>query len=97
MENLTEKEVTNILEDLVHQRFSIESLKKHLEEKFGASIELEDVTRDKDDCDSSDHNIMFNLDARGIFCDGDVYFLMLRQPDYLNNSIYVTEVGYEFG
>jgi hypothetical protein len=57
---------------------------------------IEDVTEGKDECDTSDYNLMCCLDAHGIFCDIDIYFLRLRKPDYDNNTIYVTEVGWEF-
>jgi hypothetical protein len=90
--------VIQILEGLVHYRFSLESLAEHLQKEFklDAPMVIEDVTDNKDECDTSDYNLMCCLDAHDIFCDIDIYFLMLRKPDFENNTIYVTEVGYEF-
>ena len=90
--------VIQILEGLVHDRFSMESLAVHLQNEFDLEkhLEIEDVTDNKDECDTSDYNLMCCLDAHGIFCDIDIYFLRLRKPDNDNNTIYVTEVGWEF-
>jgi hypothetical protein len=90
--------VIQVLEGLVYNRFSMESLNEHLQKEFklDAPMVIEDVTEGKDECDTSDYNLMCCLDAHGIFCDIDIYFLRLRKPDYDNNTIYVTEVGWEF-
>ena len=90
--------VIQILEGLVYHRFSLESLAEHLQKEFklDAPMVIEDVTDNKDECDTSDYNLMCCLDAHKIFCDIDIYFLMLRKPDFENNTIYVTEVGWEF-
>jgi len=90
--------VIQVLEGLVHDRFSMESLAVHLQNEFDLEkhLEIEDVTDNKDECDTNDYNLMCCLDAHGIFCDIDIYFLRLRKPDYNNNTIYVTEVGWEF-
>jgi hypothetical protein len=39
---------------------------------------------------------MLCLDTKDIFCDIDIYFLLLRSTDDNNNTIYITEVNYEF-
>ena len=90
--------VIQILEGLVGSRFSLESLAVHLQHEFDLEkhLVIEDVTDNKDECDTSDYNLMCCLDAHEIFCDIDIYFLKLRKPDYNNNTIYVTEVGWEF-
>ena len=90
--------VIQILEGLVHYRFSMESLAEHLQKEFKLDepMVINDVTDDKDECDTSDYNLMCTLDAHDIFCDIDIYFLKLRKTDYDDNTIYVTEVGYEF-
>ncbi len=95
---MKQKKVIKILEDLVFHRFSMESLAEHLQGKFklDAPMVIEDVTDGKDECDTSDYNLMCCLEKKDIFCDIDVYFLKLRKPDYDGNTIYVTEVGYEF-
>lgn len=90
--------VIQILEGLVYDRFSMESLAERLQKEFklDAPMVIEDVTDNKDECDTSDYNLMCCLDAHDIFCDIDIYFLKLRKPDYQGNTIYVTEVGWEF-
>jgi len=90
--------VIQSLEGVVFHRFSMESLAVHLQNEFDLEkhLVIEDVTDNKDECDTSDYNLMTCLDAHGIFCDIDIYFLKLRKPDYYNNTIYVTGVGYEF-
>ena len=94
----TETEIIIILENLVHNRFSLESLNKHLQKEFDLKkpLIIEDVTNIKDECDKSDFNLMLCLDTKDIFCDIDIYFLLLRSTDDNNNTIYITEVNYEF-
>jgi hypothetical protein len=95
---MTQKKVTKVLEGLVHRRFSLESLKELIEIQLHLKnpITLSDVTADKDECDTCDHNLMFNLNEHGIFCDIDIYFLPLRKENEFGDTILVTEVGYEF-
>ena len=90
--------VIQILEGLVHYRFSLESLAEHLQKEFklDAPMVIEDVTPYKDECDTSDYNLMCCLEKKNIFCDIDIYYLKLRKPNYDNDRIYVTEVGWEF-
>jgi hypothetical protein len=95
---MTHKDVIKVLEGLVHRRFSLESLEVMLQNELylDKHLGLVDVTADKDECDTSDHNLMVNLDAHGIFCDIDIYFLPLRKTSEFGDTILVTEVGYEF-
>lgn len=95
---MKQKKVVKILEDLVGSRFSLETLSKYLQGEFklDAPMVIEDVTEGKDECDNSDYNLMCCLEKKDIFCDIDVYYLKLRKTDDNGNTIYITEVGYEF-
>lgn len=95
---MTEKKVIQILEGLVGSRFSMESLNTHLQNEFNLEehLEIEDVTEDKDENDTTDWNLMCCLDAHGIFCDIDIYFLKLRKRNIFGEDFQVVEVGYEF-
>jgi hypothetical protein len=95
---MKQKKVINVLENLVGKRFCLETLEMELKERFKLDdyIGIVDVTPDKDECDTSDWNLMGCLNAKGIFCDFDIYFLNLRKKDWDGNTFYVTEVGYEF-
>jgi hypothetical protein len=90
--------VIQILEGLVGSRFSMETLNTHLQNEFNLEkhLEIEDVTKYKDECDTSDYNLMCCLDAHGIFCDIDIYFLKLRKRNIFGEDFQVVEVGYEF-
>ena len=95
---MTEKKVIQILEGLVGSRFSMESLNTHLQNEFNLEkhLEIEDVTDGKDENDTTDWNLMCCLDAHGIFCDIDIYFLKLRKRNVFGEDFQVVEVGYEF-
>jgi len=95
---MTEKKVIQILEGLVGSRFSMETLNTHLQNEFNLEkhLEIEDVTEGKDENDTTDWNLMCCLDAHGIFCDIDIYFLRLRKRNVFGEDFQVVEVGYEF-
>ena len=95
---MTEKKVIQILEGLVGSRFSMETLNTHLQNEFNLEkhLEIEDVTEGKDENDTTDWNLMCCLDAHGIFCDIDIYFLKLRKRNIFGEDFQVVEVGYEF-
>jgi hypothetical protein len=95
---MTEKKVIQILEGLVGSRFSMETLNTHLQNEFNLEkhLEIEDVTEGKDENDTTDWNLMCCLDAHGIFCDIDIYFLKLRKRNVFGEDFQVVEVGYEF-
>lgn len=90
--------VIQILEGLVNSRFTMETLHTHLQKEFklDTPMVIEDVTNDKDECDTCDWNLMCCLDAHGIFCDIDIYFLKLRKRNIFGEDFQVVEVGYEF-
>lgn len=95
---LEQKNIELFLEDLVGLRFSMKSLNVYLQEKLNLDkpLEIVDVTQNKDECDLTDYNLMFELSFGNIFCDVDIYFLKLRKPDLGENTMHITEVGYEF-
>lgn len=85
------------LERLVHKRFSVESLEKKLSEIFGGEeIHIELGYLDVQDETASDWNYMFTSEQDVIGGDFDIYVLMHRNKDNNGNTMYVTEVGYEF-
>ena len=90
--------VIQILEGLVGCRFSMETLHTHLQNEFNLEkhLEIEDVTEGKHECDTTDWNLMCCLDAHGIFCDIDIYFLKLRKRNIFGEDFQVVEVGWEF-
>ena len=76
----------------------METLNTHLQNEFNLEkhLEIEDVTDGKDECDTTDWNLMCCLDAHGIYCDIDIYFLKLRKRNIFREDFQVVEVGYEF-
>ena len=85
------------LEGLVHNRFSVESLEKKLSEIFGGEeIHIELGYLDVKDETASDWNYMFTSEQDVIGGDFDIYVLMHRNKDINGNTMYVTEVSYEF-
>ena len=90
-------DIINKLEKLVHKRFSVESLEKKLSEIFGGEeIHIELGYLDVEDETASDWNYMFTSEQDVIGGDFDIYVLMQRNKDNNGNTMYVTEVGYEF-
>ena len=90
-------DIINKLEKLVHNRFSVESLEKKLSEIFGGEeIHIELGYIDVEDETAPDWNYMFTSEQDVIGGDFDIYVLMQRNKDWNGNTMYVTEVGYEF-
>ena len=90
-------DIINKLEKLVHNRFSIESLEKKLSEIFGGEeIHIELGYLDVKDETASDWNYMFTSEQDVIGGDFDIYVLMQRNKDINGNTMYVTEISYEF-
>lgn len=82
------------LENLVHHRFNKETLEKKLTEIFDEDIHLELGCEDVEYL--SDWNYMFSCEQEDIRGDFDIYVLMHKNRDCWNNTLYVTEVAYEF-
>ena len=90
-------DIINKLEKLVHNRFSVESLEKKLSEIFGGEeIHIELGYIDVEDETAPDWNYMFTSEQDVIGGDFDIYVLMQRNKDWNGNTMYVTEVSYEF-
>ena len=98
-DDIVERQISiiNRLEKLVHNRFSVESLEKKLSEIFGGeNIHIELGYIDVEDETAPDWNYMFTSEQDVIGGDFDIYVLMQRNKDNNGNTMYVTEVGYEF-
>lgn len=90
-------DIIHKLEKLVHNRFSVESLEKKLSEIFGGEeIHIEVGYIDVEDETAPDWNYMFTSEQDVIGGDFDIYVLMQRNKDWNGNTMYVTEVGYQF-
>lgn len=82
------------LEKLVHDRFNRDTLDAALSHIFQQPIRAELVG--DDNIDAIDWELYFEVDSayvKGGFC---VYFLPMKNRDCHGNTIYITEVGYEF-
>ena len=87
-----QKQIIQKLEDLVHNRFTLLTLNDMLNEIFGEEIEIEDTTENKDECDLSDYNLLFESKNENTYGWFDIFYLKTREDDV----IYITEVSYEF-
>jgi len=91
-----QQSIINSLESLVGRRFNKDKLEKRLFQIFGQKITVEDVTKYDDDDDKSDYNLLFEVRDNIISGFFDVYYLPLRKEGYLGETMYITEVDYEF-
>jgi hypothetical protein len=82
------------LEDLVHQRFNIETLENKLSQIFNEEIKVEYGCEDVDYL--ADWNLMFSSEQDVIGGDFDIYILKHKNIDNGGNEFYVTEIGYDF-
>jgi hypothetical protein len=90
-------EVIDFLEQLVHNRFNIETLNKKLSDFFEEPIEVVEANLDDDDYnDLSDYNLMFNLEREDQYGYFDIYMLPMRRKGFDESTMYITEVAYEF-
>lgn len=97
-------EVIDFLEQLVHNRFSMESLNKKLSDFFGEPIEVENNTQARIEaldftCDEdlpADFNLMFNIETEEDYGYFDIYMLPMRREGFDGSTMYITEVAYEF-
>lgn len=90
------EEVVNFLEDLVGNRFNLETLNAKLSEHFGEDIKADFVNENDESNDLTDWNIMFNSEQEETYGYFDIYVLKMRRQGYNGAEFYVTEVGYEF-
>lgn len=89
-----QREIKLALESLVHQRFNKESLEEKLSQIFNERITIELGYEDVEEF--PDWNYMFTSEQPIIGGDFDVYVLMHKNNDMFGNTMFVTEVGYEF-
>jgi hypothetical protein len=97
----TKQETITFLEELVHDRFSIESLNEKLSDFFGEKVEVYNASQGRidngeDDDELADWNLMFAIEHEELFVDADIYFLPMRREGFDGTTMYITEVGYEF-
>ena len=85
-------EVIDFLEQLVHNRFSMESLNKKLSDFFGEPIEVKETNSE----DLADYNLIFNLEREDQYGYFDIYMLPMRREGFDGSTMYITEVAYEF-
>lgn len=90
-----QRKIAKAMESLVHKRFNEETLKAELTKIFGKEIDgfelgYEDVE------DFPDWDFMFAVNDDEIGGDFDVYVLMHKNKDMFGNTLYVTEVAYDF-
>jgi hypothetical protein len=89
-----QEQIISQLNGLVHNRFNKESLEKRLSEIFGEIITIELGNEDVDYL--MDWNYMFTSEQEIIGGDFDIYVLMSKPNSTDSNTMYVTEIGYEF-
>ena len=97
----TKPETIIFLEELLHNRFSLDSLNEKLSTFFGEKIEVYNASQGRidsgeEDDELSDWNLMFTFESEDMLVDGDIYFLPMRREGFDGATMYVTEVGYEF-
>ena len=85
-------EVIDFLEQLIHNRFSMESLNKKLSDFFGEPIEVKEANSE----DLADFNLMFNLEREDQYGYFDIYMLPMRREGFDGSTMYITEIAYEF-
>jgi hypothetical protein len=97
-------EVVDFLENLVHQRFSEETLNKTLSDFFNEPVVVENNTQiriDNNDFSSdedlpADYNLMFNIENEQDYGYYDIYMLPMRRAGFDYSTMYITEVAYDF-
>jgi hypothetical protein len=90
----SEKKFAEALENLVGRRFeTIAKLESYLTEYLASDkpIKLEYASQNYESDHTPDWNLISNCENEFVFCDFDIYFLYDRY-----NTLYITEVGYEF-
>jgi hypothetical protein len=91
-----QKEVVEFLENLVGQRFNLNTLNEVLSEEFGEDIKSEIVNDNDDENTLTDWNIMFDSEKKETYGYFDIYMLKMRRPGFDGATFCITEIGYEF-
>ena len=91
-----EKQVGQVLETLVGQRFNEETLNKRLSDIFLWDVKVEDISYKENGL--ADYNYVFSFgDADSVsYGFGDIYFLKMRREGFDGATFYVTEVNVDF-
>jgi hypothetical protein len=89
-----QKKLIQDLESLVHRRFNEETLNAELSIIFGEEVKVEEICQDADYL--MDYNLGWNSEQDGIAGFYDIYVLKARDGYTGYETMYVTEVGYEF-
>ena len=82
------------LEALVHKRFNEKTLNAELSRIFEENVKVEEICQDADYL--MDYNLGWNSEKKGIAGFYDIYVLKARKGYTGDNTMYVTEIGYEF-
>jgi hypothetical protein len=90
-----QRKIAKAMESLVHKRFNEETLKAELNKIFGKEIDGFELGYD-DVEEFPDWDYMFAVNDDEIGGDFDVYVLMHKNKDMFGNTLYVTEVAYDF-
>lgn len=94
MKTERQKKLIQDLESLVHRRFNEKTLNAELSKIFGEEVKVEEICQD---CDYlMDYNLGWNSEKKGIAGFYDIYVLKAREGYTGDNTMYVTEIGYEF-
>ena len=91
-----QKQVAQVLETLVGQRFNEDTLNKRLSNLFQWEVKVEDTSKEDDEL--VDYNFLFgfgDIDSE-LYGYGDIYFLKMRREGFDGATFYVTEVSVEF-
>ena len=92
-----EKQVGQVLETLVGQRFNEETLNKRLSDLFQWDVKVEDISNKEDEL--ADYNFVFAFgkdEDSELYGYGDIYFLKMRREGFDGATFYVTEVNVDF-
>lgn len=89
-----QRQLIQDLESLVHRRFNEDTLNAELSKIFGEKVKVEEICQD---CDYlMDYNLGWNSEKEDIAGFYDIYVLKAKEGYTGDNTMYVTEVGYEF-
>ena len=90
-----QQEVVKFLENLVYERFNLDTLNQELSKHFGEDIEA-DFVDEENEAGLGDWNIMFESEKEETYGYFDIYVLKMRNVGFDGAEFMVTEVGYEF-
>ena len=86
--------IVSELELLIGKRFNEESLNNELSKIFCESIKV--LLDTDDDNENSDYHYTFSSDDEEFGGEFDLYFLKHKNIDELNNTLYITDIDFNF-